>query len=109
MFQQRTAKAFAAEHANNLPHLWHHACATDACMNSGAEVVFDAASARMNCAASADQRPPFFAARTTSLARLPSPTSSGYVTSFRGASVFRLRAQLTPTWCHRPTGIHGTS
>ena len=35
----------------------------------------------MNCAASVDQRPPF-AARTTSLARLPSPTSSGYVTSF---------------------------
>ena len=71
------AKAFAAVQANNLLQRCRQACATDACIISGADRALDAANAPRNCAVSADQRPPTSAARTTNLAREPSPTSSG--------------------------------
>ena len=77
------ANAFAAAHAKSAAHLFRHAASTQPLSNTGAPWALCCAREVKKLAVSADHRPPTSPARTTSLARPPSPASSGYVRSFR--------------------------
>ena len=79
---------FAATHLSILCHRLFQALAASACISSGWSRTFAKASSETNWTVSADHLPPTSVASTTSLARPPSPASSGHVLSlcFRAIS-----------------------
>ena len=79
------ANAFAAAHARSAAHLCRHAASTLPFINTDAPWAWCCAKEVRKLAFSADNRPPTSPARTTSLARPPSPCQ------------FRVRTLLPPS------------